>query len=610
MRAKPSLLLGLVVIAVLFAFVLPAAPVVRPARADNNSPDMEWTLHSLPVVACGADPGKLNYVVLGMPVLEWQGLGDLVISAEFSFYRWNGQAWYLYSNPTFVSQSHQGVPAFANLWRQTTLEMNEFRLGGGYEAQAQSYTVHPGYYFFYVRVRGSLTRDYYAPSIGSNAYATYYCYFPGSTLTPQQPPVHGPLEQAQVSSPETAGQIDVTPPPQTYRNYLPLVARSLDGAATPMPQPTPTPLPTVLPPAVSQPSTTIGLGDPGFESGPNGTWDEYSSNGYGIVMSGTDRYRPRNGSWLAWLGGANNETSAITQTLTVPLTHPFLSFNALAVSGEDRCYYDRGRVLVNGYSLADLNFCKRNDSYAWTQGYFDLRVFAGQTITFSIQMENDGSLLSSLFLDDLTFESGIEPVSNNPAPEPTPLPGNIEILNPGFELGDNGAWTTYSQLGYDTLFSSADAHSGSWLAWLGGANNEVGSIEQTLFVPADRPYLTYWGWISSQETTCGGDSVSFMVGSTTVHSYGLCAQTNTGGWGQGWINLSAYAGHAYPFQVRVTTNGSLLSGFYLDDFAFSAVIPGASMVSKVGVETADPHRAPAPVEGQKTEDRVPIGPMK
>jgi hypothetical protein len=212
-------------------------------------------------------------------------------------------------------------------------------------------------------------------------------------------------------------------------------------------------------------------------------------------------------------------------------------------------------------------------------------------------MKTDQSLLSSLFLDDLTFESGIDfssptPTPNaSPTPEPptptptattppasptptattspTPLPA---ILNPGFELGDNGDWTTYSQGNYQTIYQSTGAHSGNWLAWLGGADNEIGYVEQTVYVPADKPYLTLWLWIYSEDV-CGYDYMSYLANSTPFFNYSLCAQNNTNGWVPHAMDLSAFAGGPVTIQVRATTDSSDQSSLYLDDFAFSASPP-------------------------------------
>ena len=241
----------------------------------------------------------------------------------------------------------------------------------------------------------------------------------------------------------------MAPPPPRYESYLPLAVLSLIGSQPPTPRPQPTATPTMPPlPTPSLPSTTSGMEDAGFESGPNSAWDEYSSSGAPIVHQGIDGYLPRSGSWMAWLGGLDNETSAITQTISVPATHPFLSAYALITSEEEECFYDLVTVVVNDNIVSNNGFCEKNNINSWKRGYIDLRAYAGQTITFSMKTKNDSSLLSSLFIDDLTFEFGNRATSPSPTPSPTPTstpqppaptPTSTPtpapaVLNPGFEF--------------------------------------------------------------------------------------------------------------------------------------------------------------------------------
>jgi hypothetical protein len=364
------------------------------------------------------------------------------------------------------------------------------------------------------------------------------------------------------------------PPNHTF---LPLIVRPAGSGISPTPAPTATPYVPVPPTPSSSPIT----GNPqnaDFDAGPHVGWTEYSSQGYGVVLPGPKGFEARSGQYLAWLGGVHNDVSSISQVLTVPASHPFLTLHLMATSQEDLCQYDRAAVLINEYQVASIGLCKPQNSHSWLKAQIDLRDFAGQTVTLTIKVETDDSLLSSLFVDDLSFESGV--LIPTLAPSPTPVPSGGAILNPGFELGNNGNWTSYTTSGAGNIFLHSGAHSGNWLAWLGGLNNEVGYIEQTVSIPSDKPYLTYWGWISSAETTCGGDYVWFLAGSTALYGYNLCTPYNSSSWGQGWVNLTAYAGTTQTIRIRVQTNGTLISSLYLDDFAFAASPPaGMSLES-------------------------------
>ena len=290
----------------------------------------------------------------------------------------------------------------------------------------------------------------------------------------------------------------------TPRIYLPLVLRQTslgpDGTGPLPPGSGITPV-VPPPPTVSVPATTGTMGNANFDAGRNGAWTEFSSRGFAVIMQGPDGYKPRSGQYLAWLGGANNDVSKLAQTFTVPASHPFLSLYLMTYSDEVKCFYDRATFLIDDQTVAYANLCREYNFYPWVRGYVNLDGFAGKQITFSVRVETDGTLPSSLFLDDLTFESGVVQSavtpSPTPSPTPTPPPGNGSLRNPSFELGDNGDWGTGSAAGNTNIVKVTGAHSGSWVAWLGLLQNEDGYIEQTVFIPNDKPYLTYWGWVVS-----------------------------------------------------------------------------------------------------------------
>ncbi len=148
-----------------------------------------------------------------------------------------------------------------------------------------------------------------------------------------------------------------------------------------------------------------------------------------------------------------------------------------------------------------------------------------------------------------------------------------EIGNCDFELG-HAYWTEYAKSGWPVIMkrgeglpSTVTPHSGFWLAWLGGENNEIGYLQQAVTVPAARPYLSYWHWIASRDQ-CGYDIAYVIVNEITVEQYDLCESNNTSGWVLHSVNLSAYAGQTVQLQLRVETDGSLNSNLFLDDFAF------------------------------------------
>src|SRR5947208_4197554 len=82
--------------------------------------------------------------------------------------------------------------------------------------------------------------------------------------------------------------------------------------ATNTPTRTPTNTPTRTPTPVSGGCNNV-IGNGGFESGTT-PWVQSSTNGYQLI----DTTRPHTGSYSAYLGGYNNGTDTIYQTVSIP----------------------------------------------------------------------------------------------------------------------------------------------------------------------------------------------------------------------------------------------------------------------------------------------------
>ncbi len=148
----------------------------------------------------------------------------------------------------------------------------------------------------------------------------------------------------------------------------------------------------------------------------------------------------------------------------------------------------------------------------------------------------------------------------------------LPLLNGNFESGPVN-WAEVSSHGWPIILSNGDVdglptHSGSWSAWLGGEYDEISYVEQTVTVPAGRPFLTYYHAIGSDDY-CGYDFGGVIVNDTVVDQYDLCANTSTSGWAFHAVDLSAYAGQDVALQIRVETDDSINSNLFVDDVAFS-----------------------------------------
>jgi len=135
--------------------------------------------------------------------------------------------------------------------------------------------------------------------------------------------------------------------------------------------------------------------------------------------------------------------------------------------------------------------------------------------------------------------------------------------NPGFEQGHVG-WNEYSSGGWDLIWEHPDAHGGSWLAWLGGDNDEYASISQTIEIASAAPYLHFWYYADSADY-CNFDSFTVYVNGTAIITMNLCGPNNTNGWIEMALNLSGYVGAYKTVEFVVITDGSLNSNLFLDD---------------------------------------------
>ncbi len=147
------------------------------------------------------------------------------------------------------------------------------------------------------------------------------------------------------------------------------------------------------------------------------------------------------------------------------------------------------------------------------------------------------------------------------------------LRNGTFEAGRDGNWSEYSALGYPLISNNLPVtpHGGSWAVWLGGDDNETARLTQSNVSLSGVRYLHYWYWIGSADL-CGYDEAHVRVNGNTLKTYDLCADTNTGGWVQGTLDLNAYAGSPITLQFEVTTDGSENSNFFLDDVSIGATL--------------------------------------
>lgn len=152
------------------------------------------------------------------------------------------------------------------------------------------------------------------------------------------------------------------------------------------------------PPPPPPPGSSIQNG--GFENGTS-PWVEFSSGGYQLV----DPTWPHTGSYSAWMGGYNNATESISQSVTIPpdgtLTYwwymtssegPWIAYDYLHV----RLYNSSGALVATLKTRSN-----RDARNTWSQDSVSLASYAGQTLRIDFGVTTDFSLSTSFFVDDV-----------------------------------------------------------------------------------------------------------------------------------------------------------------------------------------------------------------
>ena len=159
-------------------------------------------------------------------------------------------------------------------------------------------------------------------------------------------------------------------------------------------------------PTAGAPAAVNGIVDGGFENGPDGSWYEYSEQGWPLILDEEVLLTPPHGGrWAVWLGGADDEISAIVQIVTVPANaqEAVLGF-WMWIASADSCENDLGGVVINNATAVDVFYlCTETNTDTWVKRVVDLSAYAGQTVQLDIRAETDSSANSNLFVDDVTL---------------------------------------------------------------------------------------------------------------------------------------------------------------------------------------------------------------
>lgn len=162
---------------------------------------------------------------------------------------------------------------------------------------------------------------------------------------------------------------------------------------------------------------------------------------------------------------------------------------------------------------------------------------------------------------------------------------NPALLNGNFESGRDGSWGEFSSKGYPLIYQWEIAHSGAWLAWLGGDDGETSILSQQVTIPSNATMLNYW-YVSASDDWCGYDYAYVRFGSHTLWSYDLC--NDTSGWALQQIDVSGWRGQTVDLRFVVTTDEALSSNFFLDEVSLSTTTGLAALPVQPWAEVRNP----------------------
>ncbi len=178
------------------------------------------------------------------------------------------------------------------------------------------------------------------------------------------------------------------------------------------------PAPTAVPPT-PPPSANSQIVNGNFERGPDGSWLEFSLNGWRIILQEANLpVDAHSGTWAIWLGGDYDEIGGIEQQVTVPAAAPYLTYWHW-IASQDSCNNDFAGTIIDRTTVVDAyTLCGATTTEGWTRHVIDLRAYAGQSVAVQIRAETNATLNSNVFIDDVSFQSRAA-LMNSPAVRPS-----------------------------------------------------------------------------------------------------------------------------------------------------------------------------------------------
>lgn len=221
--------------------------------------------------------------------------------------------------------------------------------------------------------------------------------------------VSTPLPNACATATPTPTSTVPTPTPTATATSTPIPTATPTATHTPQPlTPTATPVTPTPEPEICQELVTSG----DFEE-DNLAWTQSSSQGFQLVCTKAtcgEGMQPYAGDALAWLGGGNSERSRLSQSFTIPADQPAYLSYWYWIESEDSCNHDYAYVQIqidnSVYTAHRYALCNDTRTGGWVPHSIRMDEYAGKTVRLEFYVATDRTLLSNMFLDDITLRSG------------------------------------------------------------------------------------------------------------------------------------------------------------------------------------------------------------
>jgi hypothetical protein len=154
----------------------------------------------------------------------------------------------------------------------------------------------------------------------------------------------------------------------------------------------------------------VGFINGNFEQGRNVGWTESTKTQCGsdpcplVVDQFPTGVSPYEGNWAAWLGGANNETSELSQSVDIGNQSGLsVAYYHRIESREVSCIWDYGYLEINGSEIAGtrVDLCEDNER-GWQRKVVPLSGYSG-IVTIKFIVETDDSVNSNYFIDNVSL---------------------------------------------------------------------------------------------------------------------------------------------------------------------------------------------------------------